>query len=235
MEFLSNTTHQPGDIPVSELSATGTRDATTFLRGDNTWATPAGGGTPDKDEQYYKQVGTTPLERWYVAGLVNATALTAAAFSVDNMRATPFFSTRGGTLDRIAINVTTAVTGALASMLVYEATSDTNLYPSNLILDAGEHLASTAGVKASTINLTLQSNKLYWFVHWAGVAAATIRATPLGAAHPIFGIDSALGTSPGVGFILARAYSRLSIPNPFPSGASVFISTAPSIAARFSA
>lgn len=29
---------------VADLTATGTRDATTFLRGDNTWAVPAGGG-----------------------------------------------------------------------------------------------------------------------------------------------------------------------------------------------
>ena len=30
----------------ADLTATGTKDATTFLRGDNTWAVPAGGGTP---------------------------------------------------------------------------------------------------------------------------------------------------------------------------------------------
>lgn len=30
--------------PVTDLTATGTRDATTFLRGDNTWAVPSGGG-----------------------------------------------------------------------------------------------------------------------------------------------------------------------------------------------
>lgn len=33
-----------GAVGISKLSATGTPDATTFLRGDNTWATPAGAG-----------------------------------------------------------------------------------------------------------------------------------------------------------------------------------------------
>lgn len=32
-------------VGIAELSATGTPSATTFLRGDNTWGTPAGGGT----------------------------------------------------------------------------------------------------------------------------------------------------------------------------------------------
>jgi len=33
-----------GSIALGKLSATGTKDSTTFLRGDNTFATPAGGG-----------------------------------------------------------------------------------------------------------------------------------------------------------------------------------------------
>ncbi|MBA3762239.1 MAG: hypothetical protein H0X04_02700, partial [Chthoniobacterales bacterium] len=33
-----------GTVPVLRLGASGTRDTTTFLRGDNTWAVPAGGG-----------------------------------------------------------------------------------------------------------------------------------------------------------------------------------------------
>lgn len=31
-------------VATTDLTATGTKDATTYLRGDNTWATPAGGG-----------------------------------------------------------------------------------------------------------------------------------------------------------------------------------------------
>lgn len=38
------TTINAGSVDINMLSATGTADATTFLRGDNTWATPAGGG-----------------------------------------------------------------------------------------------------------------------------------------------------------------------------------------------
>src|SRR5690606_35969944 len=37
----ADTTHQH---PVSDLTATGTPSATTYLRGDGAWATPAGGG-----------------------------------------------------------------------------------------------------------------------------------------------------------------------------------------------
>ena len=40
-----STTATGGQLGLNALSATGTPSATTFLRGDNTWATPAGGGS----------------------------------------------------------------------------------------------------------------------------------------------------------------------------------------------
>jgi hypothetical protein len=41
---LNATELTSGTVPVLRLGASGTRDATTFLRGDNTWTTVAGGG-----------------------------------------------------------------------------------------------------------------------------------------------------------------------------------------------
>jgi hypothetical protein len=40
----------PGAVGITELSATGTPSAGTYLRGDNTWAAAAGGGVSDGDK-----------------------------------------------------------------------------------------------------------------------------------------------------------------------------------------
>jgi hypothetical protein len=42
---LNATNLGSGTVPVNRLGTAGTRDATTFLRGDNTWAVASGGGT----------------------------------------------------------------------------------------------------------------------------------------------------------------------------------------------
>jgi hypothetical protein len=44
---LNATALTSGTVPVLRLGASGTRDATTYLRGDNTWATVAGGAASD--------------------------------------------------------------------------------------------------------------------------------------------------------------------------------------------
>lgn len=46
-----------GRFPVRQIEATGTRNEVTYLRGDGTWATPAGGGGPGSDHYEHTQVG----------------------------------------------------------------------------------------------------------------------------------------------------------------------------------
>jgi hypothetical protein len=42
-----------GSVGLAQLSATGTKDSTTFLRGDNTFAEPSGGGITEADQWRY--------------------------------------------------------------------------------------------------------------------------------------------------------------------------------------
>lgn len=222
-----------GTVAAARLGS-GTPSSANFLRGDSTWTAPPG-GTTSKDDQYYRQVGTSPLERWYVGGAANnGTPMTTGAPTVNVLRAFRFYSTRGGTLDRIGFQVTTLIASGLARCGIYQATSDTNNYPAGLVVDGGQQLTSTAGLKATTINQALTANTLYWFVYLAGTAAATVRCLALAGADAGMGFDNALGVLPAVGISVAQTYGAL--PATFPAGGAVITAVPlPAIGVRFSA
>ena len=191
--------------------------------GDTTWGDEARanysildatvGGVPP----WRRRKGATE-DRWYVAGMVNATVLTTGAPTANFLRALPLITGRA-TLDRIAINVTAAAAGS-ARLGIYN--DGGNLYPSSLVLDAGEVSTGTTGVKALTIiNQTLAPG-LYWLVLVSN-AASTIRALALGGCMAILGLDATLGTAPGVGWSATFTYAAL--PASFPAGASVLAAT----------
>ena len=48
-------------VDIEDISATGTASGTTFLRGDNTWATPAGGSASNSFETWNAPAGTDPV------------------------------------------------------------------------------------------------------------------------------------------------------------------------------
>lgn len=66
--------------PISDLTATGTRDATTFLRGDGTWALPPGGGGVAPHAATHASGGSDPVTPAAI-GAATATHNHDAAYS----------------------------------------------------------------------------------------------------------------------------------------------------------
>ena len=182
----------------------------------------------------FKHVGTTPFEAFYAAGLMTSnSSLTSSTFGAGTLRAMPFLSTRGGVIDRIMCRVVTGTPSAEFRMGIYQSTSQTNLYPNNLILDAGTFDASVSGTtRIGTIDVALQSNLLYWFVYVNG-----------GTANPnIRDVDSDDAFNMlGVGTDFVSAYNSIGVdltygtlPATFPTGGTLAALDRPMIAVRFS-
>jgi hypothetical protein len=173
-----------------------------------------------RDWSSYRHAGGNSIEAWYYANVGNGTALTTGAPSADTIRALPFVApARGGTMDRIAINVTANVGGTSARIAVYSNTADDNLYPSVLLADSGVLSTASNGVKSSAITVALQAGALYWLAH-VGNGAPTLRCLAVGGVSPVLGTDNTLGTAPTAG--LSVAYAFAAFPATFPSGAVAF-------------
>ena len=78
-----------GSVGISQLSATGTKDSTTFLRGDNTFATAGGDNTP-AFSAYFTSSQIIPTSTWTKINFGNELFDTDNCFdSTTNMRFTP--------------------------------------------------------------------------------------------------------------------------------------------------
>ena len=120
-------------IDLDNLSATGTPSATTFLRGDNAWATPAGGGASNTD------MGLAVSDE--------STALTAST-------STPLgtlHAQNAGTWSEILIGVTTAPTGSTLTCDVH--LNGTTIFSTKPTIDAGAKTSVTA-VTAAVLSTT---------------------------------------------------------------------------------
>jgi hypothetical protein len=162
--------------------------------------------------------GITP---WYLLGANNTAVLTAGAVAANTLYAVPFVAPgRGATLDRIAFNVTTLLAGN-GRCGIYDATSDTNLYPASLIVDGGSIAVGTTGVKSTTISQALTPGKLYWAVFVADVAV-TVRSHQSGTVSNIVGFDSTLPVGGNRGVSVGFTFAAL--PGTFPASAALITS-----------
>jgi len=97
----------------------------------------------------------------YITSIPIRTIGGTSNLSANEIIALPFIVTRNLTLDRLAIEVTTAAAaGKIARLGIY---NDTNAYPSSLVLDAGTVLVDAIAHVTATINQSLTKG-LYWLV-----------------------------------------------------------------------
>lgn len=194
-----------------------------------------------RDWNYFRTIGTSPLERWYLGGQARAGALLNSPPVVGLIYAVPFVAPRGGTLDRLAFRVNTAGSGgdnAIAG--IYDSTSDTNLYPNARVVLGTEQDVSTTGMKSSTINYALTAGKLYWLAFNAEAATQVLSAVDPANCFPLLGHDSDFATGEHAGITLEVSHTyNSSLPDPFPAGASVGTSLSttyvPALGVRYSA
>lgn len=188
------------------------------------------------DLSYYRQVGTSPLESWHPAGITPVTTV-ASYGNLGNgtLWAMPYLESRGGTIDRLAFLLSTTAPGYYVRLGIYEATSATNLYPGDLLLDSGAIELTPSGVLAWSGTQALANNTLYWLTMLANSSSATFgnhSTTSAQVTAPVLGVDSTLNVATKPCLSVAQAYGAL--PDPFPSSAarSVYL---PLIAVRYSA
>jgi hypothetical protein len=96
----------------------------------------------------------------------------------------PFMPRADVMLDRLTINCTTAVAGALARILIYG--SDANGRPDALLLETADLDLSTIGVKAATVALSLRQGRTVWL----GIrhsSTATLSTWPVAATPDVNG------------------------------------------------
>ena len=201
----------------------------------NIYSTGGGG----KDMYYWRHVnGGAGLERWYYGGLLTANAAFGTGINPANnsLFSFPFCAPRGGTLDRIAINNSIASPGNFVRIGIYNTSSDTNLYPGTLLLDAGEVDCTSAAILSITINQVLVAGQLYWLtINFSNVGITTYNIPYLDC-WPIFGGSDGFLNANGVGVYVGQAYGAM--PATYPAGGTVWNSTngaIPAIGVRFSA
>lgn len=139
-----------GAVDIAMLSATGTPSALTFLRGDNTWATPAGSGDVSK-------VGTPVANRvayWTGDGTLGHEAGFTYDPTTDTLTAVSFVGALTG-------NVTGNVSGSSGSTTGNAATVTTNANLTGHITSVGNAAVLGSFTKAQLDTAVSDGNVMY--------------------------------------------------------------------------
>lgn len=207
------------------------------LRNPNDLVEVIGDGTNWKVLDYsnydyngYRRTGTTAPSRYYIAGMDSQGALgAAAAVTANTLYALPFMIGRGGTIDRVGVNVSTAVAASNVRMGIYR---NLNGIPGTLVADLGTVATTPAGFK----EISGLTAKLQPGLHWLAAVfshAPTVRTLAQANMLAVFGVDNAATTAVGTGYTSAFTYAAL--PTTFPAVTVSTAATQPALFYHFSA
>ena len=141
---LNATELTSGTVPVLRLGASGTRDATTYLRGDNTWATVAGGGGAASDSFATIAVaGQSSVVADSATDTLTLVAGTGITITTDAGTDTVTITNSGSASNSFS---TVAVSGQ--SNVAADSSTDT------LTLEAGTGISITTDAGTDTVTIT---------------------------------------------------------------------------------
>lgn len=184
----------------------------------------------------FAKAGTTNYTAWYAAGLMTGVTLGTFTMTANRLYAMPFVSPRrGATIDDIEIYVTTGAVSTSAIMGLYTNSTESDLYPDELVAQGAVQLDTTTTAQKRTWNIayTLIPGQLYWLAVVAN-GAPVIRGLSTNQAHYILGTASSANTTWTTHLYATHTYDG-SLPSTFPTaGATAGTGAAPGLFYDFS-
>jgi len=183
-------------VTVPKISATGTPSASTYLRGDGAWETPAGGGGSTSSLP-----AINPPNNHYLIAQMVADSLTTNTQVANRMVFAPFIPGKDYTVNAMGISVTGSASGALARAGIYASDSNGRPTGSPLVTTIDLNCAISGIRLDQTISFNLTAGTFYYLaVHPS--STPTLRAMGRNSMRTLFiDINTIL---PDVGWTLSN-------------------------------
>jgi hypothetical protein len=107
---------------------------------------------------------------------------TTFSLAINNILLYPFIPANTLTISAIETWVTSPGVGAFLKLLVY---SDVNGIPTSRLIESGQIVASTAGIKSHPVSFTFTAGTTYWLGTFIGTAPVNIYAIPTEQQTPV--------------------------------------------------
>ena len=176
-------THAASDITSGLINtarlATGTANSTTYLRGDNVWASVAGGSS----DPLVTFPSVKPIVGSFLTTAVMTDASTSLAGTANALDLAPLRLRANTTISTVDVNVTTFVASTTIRIAVYASNADG--WPTGAPLAQSSVINTNAnGIRSSAFSVTLNASQQYWLAIWFS-GAPTIRSIPVGGMYAL--------------------------------------------------